>query len=193
MRRRISTRPSSEALHASRASSILCAALVAGLSWLAADLAASTYHWNTSVVLVKKQAAAASLAFSAEGTIVLLVNRRSQVDELTVRQLARIYSGEVTEWPNGDAITAINRPIESDIRRGFYRLVLNANPTQKFFQTGSPIPFETMRVDSDGAIARFVSRDKGAIGYCYAPCGNASVKVLRIEGRSPEDQDYALK
>jgi ABC-type phosphate transport system substrate-binding protein len=172
---------------------ILCLLLVTGLSWLAADLSASTYHWNISSAPVKKGAEAIPLDFSRERPIVVVVNRSNSVDSLTIQQLARIYSGEVTEWPNGEAIMVLNRPIWSEIRLRFYQVVLNAKPTQKFFQTGSPIPFETLRVDTEGSIARFAARDKSVIGYCYMACANESVKVLRIEGRSPGDDGYALQ
>lgn len=175
-----------------RVSYIICGAIVAGCSGLAVDLAASTYHWGTSFVYVKNSQRAVPLMSEQEGAIVVVVNKDNPIEALTLSQLARIYSGEVTEWPDGKPITAINRPIDSEVRRRFYHIVLHAKPTQKFFQTGSPIPFETIRVDSEASIARFVSQDTGAIGYCYARCANASVRVLRIGGRSPEDDDYAL-
>jgi ABC-type phosphate transport system substrate-binding protein len=172
---------------------ILCLLLIAGLSCVAADLSASTYHWNMSSAPVKKGAEVFPLDFPLEEPIVVVVNKSNPVDSLTLRQLARIYSGEVTEWPNGEPITVLNRPIFSDVRQRFYRFVLNAPPTQKFFQTGSPIPFETLRVDTEGSIARFAARDKSVIGYCYVSCANTSVKVLQIEGRSPGNEGYALK
>jgi ABC-type phosphate transport system substrate-binding protein len=114
-------------------------------------------------------------------SIVVLVNKGNPVKSLSLRELARIYRGEMTEWPNGEGITAINRPIDSEIRRKFYDVVLDAGPAQKFFKTGSPIPFETIRVDSEGSVAKFVVRDRGAIGYCFAPCADSSVKAIPLE------------
>lgn len=115
---------------------ILCAAIVAGLSWLATDLVASTYHWNISSVPMEKGALATSLGVSLNEPIVIVVHPSNPVDNLSIRQLARIYSGEVTEWTSGELITAINRPIESDVRRRFYHFVLNTTPTQKFSRLG---------------------------------------------------------
>jgi ABC-type phosphate transport system substrate-binding protein len=172
---------------------ILCLILFAGLSCVATDLAASTFHWNISSEPVKMGAAVFPLSFALEEPIVVVVNKSNPVDSMTIQQLARIYSGEVTEWPSGEGITALNRPIWSEIRLRFYQLVLKAKPTQKFFQTGSPIPFETLRVDSEGSIARFATRDKSVIGYCYVACANESVKVLRIEGKLPGEDGYALQ
>jgi PBP superfamily domain len=169
------------------------AVFLLGLWCLVADLAAFNYHWNVSTEQRTERKLPALTQFEQEKPIVVVVNIANSVDDLTVRQLARIYSGEVTEWPNGESITAINRPIESEIRVRFYRQVLKAKPTQKFFQTGTPIPFETQRVDSEAAITRFVGRDRGAIAYCYAPCTAPSVKVISIGGRLPDQDGYALQ
>jgi phosphate transport system substrate-binding protein len=172
---------------------ILCLLLIAGLSWPVGDLAASQYHWNNSSTFLENRPAAIPIRLSPDGPILIVVNRNNPVTNLTIRQLARIYSGEVTEWPNGDSIIAINRPIESDIRERFYHYVFNARATQKFFQIGSPIPFETVRVDNETSVTRFVARDRGAIAYCLRNCADSSVKVLTIDGKSPEDHEYELK
>lgn len=124
--------------------------------------------------------------------IVLIVSKNNPVESLTTKDLARIYSGEVTEWSSGESITAINRPIESDIRRRFYRIVLNASPAQKFFQSGTPIPFETVRVDSESSITRFVARLGNAIAYCSLSAVDSSVKVLKIDGKLPQEEGYRL-
>ncbi|MDZ4855463.1 MAG: substrate-binding domain-containing protein [Nitrospirota bacterium] len=174
--------------------SSLTAGAKIGLSCLVVGLAAGSgaylyYHQGQPVapkVLVQekipaeKQASPAPRVSAAKRSILILVNRDNPLQKLTLRQLARIYRGEVTEWPNGEAIMAINRPIASEVRRQFYDMVLNANPVQKFFQTGSPIPFETRRVDSEESVARFVAKDRGAIGYCFAPCADSSVKAIPL-------------
>jgi ABC-type phosphate transport system substrate-binding protein len=170
--------------------SVIC---LMGFWCLVSDLAAFTYRWNVSAERTISQKPATLTQFDQGRPIAVVVNEANQVNDLTVRQLARIYSGEVTEWPSGESITVINRPIQSDIRVRFYRQVLNAKPTQKFFQTGSPIPFETQRVDSEAAIIRFVERDRGAIAYCYVPCVAPSVKVISVGGRLPDQDGYALQ
>jgi phosphate transport system substrate-binding protein len=131
--------------------------------------------------------------FAADEPIVVVVNKNNPINSLTMRDLARLYSGEVTEWPTGNSVVIINRPFDSDSRTKFYHLVLNAKPTQKYFQTGSPIPFETIRVESEGAVTRFVSRLPWAVAYCYLSAADASVKIIKIDGRSPTDHEYPLK
>jgi ABC-type phosphate transport system substrate-binding protein len=175
--------------------SFLSAGAKIGLACLVASLAAGSgaylyYDQGQPIapkILVKEemptkqQASQAPRVSAAKRSILVLVNKGNSLQKLTLRQLARIYRGEMTEWPNGEAITAINRPIDSEIRRKFYDVVLDAGPAQKFFQTGSAIPFETIRVDSEGSVAKFVRRDRGAIGYCFAPCADSSVMAIPLE------------
>jgi PBP superfamily domain len=124
--------------------------------------------------------------------IVVLVHPRNPVKDVTLGQLARIYRGEVTEWPDGSPITVINRPLNSEVRIRFYRQVLGSRQTQQFYQPDSPFPFETRRVDEESVVATFVARDRSAIAYCYRSGAHGHVKILTIGGRSPEEQDYAL-
>ncbi len=173
---------------------ILCAAMTAGFGWLAMELHAGYYPAPYLTVPVKQSYQATPLAHSLdERPIAVLVHKENPTADITLGELARIYRGEIIEWPDGMPITAINRPIQSEVRERFYRIVLRAEATRKFFQEGTPFPFETVRVDAETAIAKFVSRDKSAIAYCYSPCAGAGIKVLRIEGTAPGDDNYALK
>lgn len=127
-----------------------------------------------------------------EEPIVVLVHPSNQTSDLTLGQLARIYRGEVVEWPDGRPITVINRPIESDVRARFYQIVLGVKPTQPFYQPDSPFPFETRRVESESVVAKFIARDPSAIAYCLQSCAAGPVKALRIEGQRPGEDAYAL-
>jgi phosphate transport system substrate-binding protein len=127
-----------------------------------------------------------------EEPIVVLVHPSNRTNDLTLGQLARIYRGEVVEWPDGRPITVINRPIQSEVRIRFYHIVLEAKSTQSFYQPDSPFPFETRRVESESVIAKFIARDPGAIAYCYRSCAEGPVKILSIDGQRPGEEDYAL-
>jgi len=70
--------------------------------------------------------------------------------------------------------------------------VLGVKPTQPFYQPDSPFPFETRRVESESVVAKFVARDLSAIAYCYQSHVGGLVKVLRINGQRPGEDDYAL-
>jgi hypothetical protein len=46
----------------------------------------------------------------------------------------------------------------------FYQIVLDAKPAHKYFRTDSPVPVTTQWVDSERAITRPVSKNRG--GHC---------------------------
>ncbi len=99
--------------------------------------------------------------------IAVVVNRANTVDSLTPAQLAGIYRGKLRQWPAGGQIIVVNRPVGSFVRKAFYQEVLNSKPTQRFFLTGTPIPFSTISRRSSRATIRFVANLPEAIGYLF--------------------------
>jgi ABC-type phosphate transport system substrate-binding protein len=99
--------------------------------------------------------------------IAVIVNRANPVDDLSTAKLARIYKGKQQKWPDGRQIVVVNRPVNSAIRKVFYQKVLNGKPNQKFYVTGSPIPFRSIIQCSSLATMRFINNMPEAIGYIY--------------------------
>ncbi len=129
----------------------------------------------------------------AEEPIAVIVHPSNRLDNMTTAELARIFSGETTAWGNGDVIIVLNRPIEHAARRRFYRLVFQAPPTKKFFQPGTPFPFESVRVESNEALLRFVARTPGVIGYLSLSAVDRTVRVLAVDGFRPDEAEYPLR
>lgn len=100
--------------------------------------------------------------------IAVIVNQANPLNNLSVSQLARIYKGQQQYWPDGKPIVLVNRPADSNIRKTFYKEVLDSKPTQKFFIPGSPVPLKTIVQESTLATIRFVSNMPEAIGYVYS-------------------------
>jgi len=123
----------------------------------------------------------------------IIVNKNSPLKELTWGELARIYKGRMTKWPNGKTIVATNRPVRSPIRKTFYKKVLGAKPTKQFLKPGSPIPFKTKRLKSDRATLKFIARVPHTIGYILLSAADKTVKILAIEGHLPQSKDYKLQ
>lgn len=135
----------------------------------------------------------ASISASKRSPIVIIVNKMNITNELNSKELARIYMGRREKWPDGQRISVIDRPVNSGIRQRFYKIILNSEPTKKFFKPGSPIPFRSMVLKSDRATIRFVARIPNAIGYVPLDKVNSSVKILAIDGLKPGDEDYILE
>lgn len=125
--------------------------------------------------------------------ITVIVNKSNEIDNIDSSDLSRIYKGQNERWPDGSKIVIINRPIDTEIRRIFYKTVLNAKPTKKFFRFGSPIPFSTTRMKSDLATRIYVSRVPNAIGYIHYSEVDNTIKVLKINDALPTDKDYKIK
>ena len=86
---------------------------------------------------------------------------------LSIAQLARIYKGQQQQWPDGKRIVVVNRPVDSAVRKVFYKKVLDSKPTQKFHLPNTPIPFRSIVQRSSLATMRFVNNLPEAISYLY--------------------------
>ncbi len=125
--------------------------------------------------------------------IAIIVNKLNPIEELSWKTLKRIYSGRRSDWSSGQKIVVTNRPVQSSIRKDFYEKALGVKPSKKYFQRGSPIPFKTTRLNSGRAARKFVARVPNAIGYVHLSAVDASVKVLKMDGRIPTESDYLLR
>ncbi len=132
-----------------------------------------------------------SLNANAEA-IAVIVNPSNPSDNIKSRDLARVYSGKMRRWPDGQKFAIINRPIDSEIRRIFYRVILKAKPTKKFFKSKLPLAFKMMKLKSGMATRKFVTHIKNAVGYIYLSEVDDTVKVLTIDGKSPGEKGYKL-
>ena len=122
---------------------------------------------------VEKGLAANTLALDG---IAIIVNENCPVDDLTVEQIAAIFTGLVTDWANfggkGD-IACIGREAGSGTRDGFESIT---KTTDKCVLA--------QELTSTGAVIAAVKSSENAIGYAsYAAVeGQEGIKVLTVEG-----------
>ena len=122
---------------------------------------------------VEKGLAANTLALDG---IAIIVNENCPVDDLTVEQIAAIFTGLVTDWANfggkGD-IACIGREAGSGTRDGFESIT---KTTYKCVLA--------QELTSTGAVIAAVKSSENAIGYAsYAAVeGQEGIKVLTVEG-----------
>lgn len=108
--------------------------------------------------------------------IAIIVNENCPVDDLTVEQIAAIFTGEVTSWADfggkGD-IACIGREAGSGTRDGFESIT---KTTDKCVLA--------QELTSTGAVIAAVKSSENAIGYAsYAAVeGQEGIKVLTVEG-----------
>lgn len=109
--------------------------------------------------------------------IAIIVNENSKVEDLSVEEIAQIYTGEISDWSKvgGDAgtIACIGREASSGTRDGF-ETITDTKDKCKLSQ----------ELTSTGAVIEAVKNNPGAIGYAsLSAVANAEgVKAITVEG-----------
>ena len=108
--------------------------------------------------------------------IAIIVNENCPVDDLTVEQIASIFTGEVTDWSEfggKGTIACIGREAGSGTRDGFESITKTADKCVL-----------AQELTSTGAVIAAVKSSENAIGYAsYAAVeGQEGIKVLTVEG-----------
>lgn len=107
--------------------------------------------------------------------IALVVNPANKLEDITLEDLAKVYSGEITNWKelSGDdkSIVVIGREDGSGTRDGFESIVM-----------GDKEPKYAQELESTGSVINAVATTDGAIGYASLANVDETVKALKIGG-----------
>lgn len=112
--------------------------------------------------------------------IAIIVNPQNPVQDLTLEQIAKIYTGEITNWKDvggEDAeIVRIGREAGSGTRDGFESITDTKDACQY-----------RQELTSTGDVITTVSRNPNAIGYASLAATKDSVKALTVNGVAPTE------
>ena len=112
--------------------------------------------------------------------IAIVVNPANAVEDLTLDEIAKIYTGEITNWKDvGGAdgeIVLIGREAGSGTRDGF-ESITGTKDTCKYRQ----------ELTSTGDVITTVAGNANAIGYASLASVKDSVKALRVGGVTPTE------
>ena len=123
--------------------------------------------------------------------IAVIVNPANTVEDLTVEQIAAIYTGEITNWSEvggEDAeIVVIGREAGSGTRSGFEEITGTEDACQY-----------RQELTSTGDVITAVSQNPGAIGYASLASVKDTVKAVKVDGVSPseatvKDESYKIQ
>lgn len=107
--------------------------------------------------------------------IALVVNPANKLEDITLEDLAKVYSGEITNWKElgGDdkSIVVIGREDGSGTRDGFESIVM-----------GDKEPKYAQELESTGSVINAVATTDGTIGYASLANVDETVKALKIGG-----------
>lgn len=132
-----------------------------------------------------------------EGTVVaidgiaIIVNPQNSVENLTVDQIAKIYTGEVTNWKDVGSsdgpIVLIGREAASGTRDGFESITKTKDKC-KYNQ----------ELTSTGDVIQTVASNPNAIGYASLAAVKDTIKVLKVENVTPsketiQDKSYKIQ
>lgn len=130
--------------------------------------------------------------------LAIVVNRVNPVSDISTADLRRLYRGQRSRWSTGRRVTLVMREPgamerdailrslygldENEYRRGFLQAIFagEASDAPKILATSN-------------GVMRFVFNVPSAIGYVRMSEVDASVKVLRIDGRLPGEPGYRLE
>ena len=112
--------------------------------------------------------------------IAIVVNPANAVEDLTLDEIAKIYTGEITNWKdaggNDGEIVLIGREAGSGTRDGF-ESITGTKDTCKYRQ----------ELTSTGDVITTVAGNENAIGYASLASVKDSVKALRVAGVTPTE------
>ena len=112
--------------------------------------------------------------------IAIIVNPQNPVKDLTLEQIAKIYTGEITNWKdvggNDAEIVLIGREAGSGTRDGFESITKTKDACQY-----------RQELTSTGDVITTVSQNPNAIGYASLAAIKDSVKALTVNGVAPTE------
>jgi ABC-type phosphate transport system substrate-binding protein len=141
---------------------------------------------------------ASPAARGSEQTVAIIVNQSNPVENYSFEELRKIFLGERSHWPNGRRITLVMldpaQPERKAILRDIYGMSekdFNNHFIQGVFTGAVFVSPKTL--GSSTEVRKFVFNVPGAIGYVRGSEVDQTVKVLRIDGHTPEDNDYRIR
>jgi ABC-type phosphate transport system substrate-binding protein len=126
-------------------------------------------------------AALSLCALSARADLVVIVNPSNSAS-LTQEQIAALYLGNTTAFPDGGNAVLTDQPESAGVRNAFYQKATGRSAAQvkatwaRLTFTGKGTPPKELKNDAD--VKAFVAGNPKAIGYIDSSAVDGSVKVV---------------
>jgi ABC-type phosphate transport system substrate-binding protein len=131
------------------------------------------------------------------GDVAIIVNRAHGQDQITMKELERIFRLDQQRWRSGDKVELVLQVSASDKEAVVHDRIyhMGAEELRKYWLgkvfrgelTAAPRAFS-----SDASVKTFVAGNAQAIGYIDSVLLDDTVKVLSIDGKRPGEAGYAL-
>jgi ABC-type phosphate transport system substrate-binding protein len=132
--------------------------------------------------LISLIAAAGCFAGTAAADIVVVVSPKNPLASLTQSQVAALYLGNASTFPNGASAVLADQPATSASRDVFYEKVVGRSSAQakavwaRIVFTGKGTP--PKEFGSAAEVKAFLASNPGAIGYLDSTDVDGSVKAV---------------
>ena len=129
----------------------------------------------------EEKAAGLTQTILAYDGIAIIVNPANPINDLSLEQIAKVYTGEITNWSElggEDAeIVLIGREAGSGTRDGFESITGTTDACQY-----------RQELTSTGDVITTVAQNPDAIGYASLASVKDTVKALSVEGVTPSEE-----
>jgi ABC-type phosphate transport system substrate-binding protein len=139
-----------------------------------------------------------AVAQDKSADLAIVVNPACSLDNLSSAELTRIFKAEKTKNPDGVKYLLTTRETGSPERNAALKVIYQMTDSEyeKFFLQATfagTVQSAPKQLASTSAVLQFVGGSPGAISYLRASDADGSVKILKIDGKSPGDPDYPIK
>jgi len=134
---------------------------------------------------------------ASEQNLAVVVNLSNPIENLSMAELRNLFLGERSHWPNGRRITLVMMEPGQPERAAVLGLIcqMNESDFKNHFLRGlftGEVFVSPKTLATPVGVRKFVFNVPGAIGYLRATDVDASVKVIRVDERLPEEKGYRL-
>jgi len=130
--------------------------------------------------------------------LAIIVNKTNSLDSISSADLAKYFKAEKSKAPDGKKLVIVMQDVGRPERAAALKDIYKMSETEynDYFVeatfTGA-VAAAPKALPSGAAVKSFVAETPGGIGYVVSGDADASVKVLKIDGKAPGDADYKLK
>jgi len=151
--------------------------------------------WLRIAVLLSIAAMAGGASLAAIKNMAVVISAGSKLSDVPLADLVKMCKGTQKTWPDGkNFILVLKNPEAPEMRVAVQKLFGEAGGDPKTAIAKLNESHLTVKiVASDEDLLRTVEATPGAVGILDVYSINASVKVLRVDGKLPFDMGYALK
>ena len=156
--------------------------------------------WKIRFILAPLILLSAGLAAAPDKSadLAIVVNESSLLDNVSSAELAKIFKAEKNRTPGGfKYIVGVRDPGSSERNAALKGIYHMTDPDyEKFFLQATfagKVQTAPKELTSPAAVRQFIASSPGAISYLRASDTDASVKVLRVDGKAPGDPGYPIR